>query len=182
MSRHRRRTSILPFIFFPISLPFLFFMGFIGLILRCFTFSPLGQKPPARENGAFKLFFIIIGLGFAMVVISALLVAPLSPPALTTTALTSDSHLQPSKVIISPPIQAIKPDEVLPAPVTSFTKTWIIYGGKKLDGIFSVRAAPGQRVSIVYSDGGIDIPVGNLPSGFLNLWQITPDKLSRANQ
>ena len=40
MSTTRRRIGIIPIIFFPISLPFLLFMGLIGLILRCLTFRP----------------------------------------------------------------------------------------------------------------------------------------------
>jgi len=51
-----------------------------------------------------------------------------------------------------------------------------------LDGIYLVNAAPGNKVSILYSGGGMDVAVSDLPQGFLDQWGITPEKLDRANR
>jgi hypothetical protein len=66
--------------------------------------------------------------------------------------------------------------------VATYAKDWVILGGERLSGITRVVAAPHDQVTIVFANGTRNIPASSLPSGFLDDWKITQDKLDAANQ
>lgn len=60
---------------------------------------------------------------------------------------------------------------------TDFGLRWVIVDGQKVEGITSVRPAPDAQVSILDTDGGLNVPAAKLPQGFLDAWHITPQLL-----
>ena len=63
---------------------------------------------------------------------------------------------------------------------TNFAKEWVIVGGVKLYGITRANPAPGAQVAILYSGGGKDVPAHRLPQGFLDAWNLSPQRLKAA--
>ena len=64
----------------------------------------------------------------------------------------------------------------------TYGKDWVIADGERMNGITQVAAAPGLQVTIIYSNGGKNLPASSLPQAFLTQWGITPDMLAAANQ
>jgi hypothetical protein len=63
---------------------------------------------------------------------------------------------------------------------TNFAKDWVILDGKKIEGITSADPAPNGQVAILYSDGVKHVPASSLPQGFLDAWELTPDRFKTA--
>ena len=66
--------------------------------------------------------------------------------------------------------------------VDTYAKDWVIVNGEKLSGVSSVLAAPNYQVTIMYADGGKNVPASSLPSGFLKAWDVTQFSLEEANK
>jgi hypothetical protein len=85
------------------------------------------------------------------------------------------------------PAAPSQPAVRMPAPIysgttsTNFARDWVDLDGKRLNGITSVVPAPEGQVSILYANGGRNIPVAMLPQGFLDAWGVTPEKLKAAD-
>jgi hypothetical protein len=64
---------------------------------------------------------------------------------------------------------------------TNFAKDWVMVDGQKISGITSAIPAPGAQVAILYADGGKNVPASSLPQGFLNAWNLSPERLKAAD-
>ena len=170
-------------------------------------YAPQPPPPPSSGMGTFVLGFFcalfLIGsvgaayyLGYANVPNLASLRANLA--GLTNNPVSAAAP--PSATALSPaPVVAPTPPPTPPAShlddnilnrehveSDSMTKTygkdWVIADGERMNGIIQVAAAPGLQVTIIYSNGGKNLPASSLPQAFLTQWGITPDVLAAANQ
>ena len=62
-----------------------------------------------------------------------------------------------------------------------FGKDWVIVAGKKIEGITQVKPVPNGKVELIYSLGVGNFAASSLPQGFLDAWQITPERLKALN-
>jgi cytoskeletal protein RodZ len=128
---------------------------------------------------------------------SAVETAPIPAPVASTTSAVPEVLPSPKATTPIPASEASTPvslPDALPAPKqatlteasyqgtvdTNFAKDWVIVDGKKIEGITLANPAPNAQVAILYSDGGKNVPASSLPQGFLNAWQLTPEKLKAA--
>jgi len=144
--------------------------GFLlfGAILRLFGVGK-DQEPPAilrsREYRTLRPILFIIGV--------AALIAGFILKQLPS------RHYAPTPN--EPPPQVLDESALHGTSDTQFGKNWVSVDGKILQGILQANAAPNAEVAILYADGGKDIPASKLPQGFLDDWQLTPQRLRAAN-
>jgi uncharacterized membrane protein YhaH (DUF805 family) len=83
---------------------------------------------------------------------------------------------------VAAPAQAAPANAYQGTADTQYAKDWVMFDGQKLTDISSVLPSRGSKVLIVYAEGGKTAPVSALPQGFLNIWNITPEKLQELDQ
>ena len=115
-------------------------------------------------------------------------------PASTVTATTAEVPKTPVAAVTIPaePVESPADTSVLspstqsnlakPAPSyygtsdTNFGKSWVVVEGTKIEGITRADPAPEGQVALLYSDGGKNVSASSLPQGFLDFWNLTPDR------
>lgn len=133
-------------------------------------YTPPPPPPPSSGMGTFALGFLC-ALFLAGAVCAAYYLGYGSAPNLA--SLRSNLAV-PAATPAPPPVADSLPK--------TYGKDWVIADGERLNGITHVAASPGMQVTILYSNGGKNLPASSLPQAFLTQWGITPDVLEAANQ